>query len=218
MTVEFTLVLPVSRRKIVTSKLLAALTNCTLFVVFTWLISVYSVRGYQPEQGFFNFLRLEMLAMFLLEMVFLSFGLMLGCISKSPRKVGSVAIGAILGLYFLRIFAGMNQKMEWLKWLTPFGWFNASEIFRSGQLEVLAIALTAVVVVVFLAFGYATYDKRDLYIETKPASKRKPAYISLSALFRVAQRAGFADNHLNLTDTAWLLDSLAMSLASTCAW
>jgi hypothetical protein len=58
----------------------------------------------------------------------------------------------------------MNQKMEWLKWLTPFGWFNASEIFRSGQLEVLAIALTAVVVVVFLAFGYATYDKRDLYI------------------------------------------------------
>lgn len=163
-TVEFTLVLPVSRRKIVTSKLLAALTNCTLFVVFTWLISVYSVRGYQPEQGFFNFLRLEMLAMFLLEMVFLSFGLMLGCISKSPRKVGSVAIGAILGLYFLSIFAGMNQKMEWLKWLTPFGWFNASEIFRSGHLEVLAIALSAVVVVIFLAFGYATYDKRDLYI------------------------------------------------------
>lgn len=163
-TVEFTLVLPVSRRKIVTSKLLAALTNCTLFVLFTWLISVWSARTYQPGQAFFDFLRLEMLAMFLIEMVFLSFGLMLGCVSKNPRRVGSVAIGVILSLYFLSILTGMNAKLDWLKWLTVFGWFNPNEIFRSGQLEPLALILTAVTVMVFLALGYASYDKRDLYI------------------------------------------------------
>jgi len=163
-TVEFTLVLPVSRQKIVTSKLLAALTNCTLFVLFTWLISVWSVRVYEPGQTFYDFLRLEMLAMYLLEMVFLSFGLMLGCVSSSPRRVGSVAIGVILSLYFLSIVAGMNQNLNWLKWLTVFGWFNASKFFRSGQLEPLALILTAVVVMVFLAIGYAGYDRRDLYI------------------------------------------------------
>jgi ABC-2 type transport system permease protein len=105
-----------------------------------------------------------MLAMFLLEMVFLSLGIMLGCVSKSPRKVGSVAIGVILGLYFLSIIAGMNENLDWLKWLTVFGWFNASEIFRSGTLELIAVLLTALVVMIFLAVGYASYDKRDLYI------------------------------------------------------
>lgn len=163
-TVEYTLVLPVSRRKIVTSKLLAALTNCTLFVLFTWLISIVAVRDHQPGQEFYTLLRLEMLAMFLIEMVFLSFGLMLGCVSTSPRRVGSVAIGVILGLYFLSFIAGMNEKLNWLKWATPFGWFNPSEFFRSGRLELRALILTAVVVIVFLAVGYAGYDKRDLYI------------------------------------------------------
>lgn len=163
-TVEFTLVLPVSRRKIVTSKLLAALTNCTLFVLFTWIISVFSVRVYQPAQAFYDFLRLEMLAMFLIEMIFLSFGLMLGCVSNNPRKVGSAAIGVILGLYFLSFIVGMNAKLDWLKWLTPFAWFNASEMFRNGNLELFALILTAVVVMMFLGIGYAGYNRRDLYI------------------------------------------------------
>ncbi len=163
-TVEFTLVLPVPRRQIVTAKLLAALTNCALFVLFTWLISVLAVRTYAPERSFYNFLRLEMLAMFMIELVFLSLGSLLACASKTPRRVGSTAIGVILTLYFFSIIAGMHEKLTWLKYLTPFGWFNASEFFRSGRFEPYALVLTGVTVVVFLFTAYAVYDKRDLYI------------------------------------------------------
>jgi len=81
-TVEFTLVLPVPRRQIVTAKLLAALTNCTLFVLFTWLISVAASRSYDPGKSLFDFLRLEMLAMFMIELVFLSLGALLACAKK----------------------------------------------------------------------------------------------------------------------------------------
>ena len=163
-TVEFTLVLPVPRRQIVTAKLLAALTNCALFVLFTWLISVLAVRTYAPERSFYNFLRLEMLAMFMIELVFLSLGSLLACASKTPRRVGSTAIGVILTIYFFSIIAGMHEKLTWLKYLTPFGWFNASEFFRSGRFEPYALVLTGVTVVVFLFTAYAVYDKRDLYI------------------------------------------------------
>ena len=75
-----------------------------------------------------------------------------------------MAIGLILGLYFVSIYAGMSEKLTWLKYLTPFGWFNASEFFRSGRFEPYAIVLTGVTVVAFLFTAYAVYDKRDLYI------------------------------------------------------
>lgn len=163
-TVEFTLVLPVPRRQIVTAKLLAALTNCALFVLFAWLISVAASRNYDPGKSLFDFLRLEMLAMFMIELVFLSLGVLLACASKTPRRVGSMAVGLILGLYFIGIFAGMHEKLSWLKYLTPFGWFNASEFFRSGRFEPYALVLTAVTVVLFLFAAYFTYDRRDLYI------------------------------------------------------
>lgn len=163
-TVEFALVLPVQRKQIVTAKVLAALTNSALFVLFTWMISVLAVRGYAPAKSMFDFLRLEMLAMFLIELVFLSMGTMLACASKNPRRVGSVAIGLILGFYFTNILAGMHEKLTWLKYMTPFGWFNASDFFRSGQFEPYALALTGVTVVLFLFVAYAVYDRRDLYI------------------------------------------------------
>lgn len=163
-TVEFTLVLPVPRRQIITTKILAALTNCALFVLFTWLISVITVRTYAPGQALFEFLRLEMLAMFMIELVFLSLGALLACASKTPRRVGSVAIGLILGLYFLSFLAGMHEKLTWLKYLTPFGWFNASEFYRSGRFEPYALVLTGVTVMLFLFAAYFTYDRRDLYI------------------------------------------------------
>ena len=163
-TVEFTLVLPVPRRQIVTAKLLAALTNCALFVLFTWLISVITVRGDAPDKSLFDFLRLEMLAMFMVELVFLSLGALLACASKTPRRVGSMAIGLILGIYFVSIYAGMSEKLTWLKYLTPFGWFNASEFFRTGRFEPWALVLTGVTVVLFLFAAYFTYDRRDLYI------------------------------------------------------
>ena len=163
-TVEFTLVLPIPRRQIVTAKLLAALTNCALFVLFTWLISVITVRTYAPGQALFEFLRLEMLAMFMIELVFLAVGTLLACASKTPRRVGSMAIGLILGLYFVSFIAGMNEKLTWLKYLTPFGWFNASEFYRSGRFEPYALVLTGVTVVIFLFLAYAVYEWRDLYI------------------------------------------------------
>ena len=163
-TVEFTLVLPVPRRRIVTAKLLAALTNCALFVLFTWILSVISVRGYTLEKPFFDLLRLEMLAMFLIELVFLSMGTMLACVSKTPRRVGTMAIELILWFYFFSIIAGMHKKLGWLKFLTPFGWFNASDFFRSGRFEPYALVLTGVTVVIFLFTAYAVYDRRGLYI------------------------------------------------------
>jgi len=64
----------------------------------------------------------------------------------------------------LSIFAGMHEKLSWLKFLTPFSWFNASEFFRSGRFEPYALVLTAVSVVICLFAAYFTYDRRDLYI------------------------------------------------------
>src|SRR5512139_956074 len=64
-TVEFSLVLPVSRSRVVTAKALAALVDCILLVLVSWAVSLASVQQFNPDQSFYGFLRLEMVAMFL---------------------------------------------------------------------------------------------------------------------------------------------------------
>jgi len=161
---EFSLALPVSRSRVVTTKLLAALANCVLFVLFTWAISIYAVRIFSPEAAFYQLLRLEMLAMYLLELIFLAIGVMLACAVKNYKIVGSIAIGLILGAYFMSVITNITQKLNWLKSLNPFSWYDAVEFFNAGALKPLSLFLTAILVVACLLAAYFTYEKRDLVI------------------------------------------------------
>src|SRR4030042_7048404 len=81
-TVEFSLTLPVTRNRLVTSKTLAALVNCICLLLITWGISLASVQRYHPDASFYSFLSLCMLALFVVQLTFLSIGVFLGCAIK----------------------------------------------------------------------------------------------------------------------------------------
>lgn len=163
-TVEFSLVLPVSRSRVVTAKALAALVNCIAFVLITWAVSRVAVQSYNPDQAFMDFLALEMQAMFFIELIFLALGLLLGCAMKRYKLSGSTAIGIILVTYFMSIVSAMHEDLDFLKYFTPFRYFEAGELFRSGKMDGFYLLLSTAIIVVSVAAAYWVYKKRDLYI------------------------------------------------------
>jgi ABC-2 type transport system permease protein len=163
-TVEFSLVLPVSRNQVITAKALAALANCIAFVLITWVVSIVAVQRYEPDSAFYDLLVLEMQAMFMIELIFLAIGLLLGCAMKRYKRSGATAISIILAAYFASILSGMQEKLEFLKYLTPFKYFDAGELLRRGQLDGTYLLLSAAIIVVSVAAAYWTYNKRDLYL------------------------------------------------------
>jgi ABC-2 type transport system permease protein len=163
-TVEFALVLPVARSRVVTAKALAALVNCAALVLITWVVSLAAVRSYQSDQAFYAYLALEMQAMLAIELVFLAIGLLLGCAMRQYKRSGSTAVAIILGTYFLSIIAGMQTDLDFLKYFTPFKYFDAGELFRTGQLDGMYLGLSAAIIVVCVAAAYWVYSQRDLTI------------------------------------------------------
>ena len=163
-TVEFSLVLPVSRNRVITAKALAALVNCVVFVLVTWAFSLLVVRSYKPEPGFYSFLTLEMEGMFVIELIFLGLGLLLGCAMKQYKLSGSTAVGIILVTYILSVISGMQKNLDFLKYFTPFKYFDPGEFLRTGALSGGYVLLSAAIIVVSVVAAYWTYNKRDLYI------------------------------------------------------
>lgn len=163
-TVEFSLVLPVSRSRVITAKALAALVNSAAFVLITWVISIVAVQSYSPDQGFYDFLTLEMQAMFMLELLFLAVGLLLGCAMKRYKLAGSTAVSIILVTYFMSIISAMQEDLDFLKYFTPFKYFDSGELYRTGQLDSTFLLITLAIIVVSVAGAYLTYNRRDLYI------------------------------------------------------
>jgi ABC-2 type transport system permease protein len=163
-TVEFALTLPVTRSQVVTSKALAALVNCVGLLLVTWGVSLASAQRYQPDAVFYRFLALCMLALFIMELIFLSIGLLLGCAMKRYKQAGSMAVSVILGTYFLSIISGLNRDLDFLKYFTPFRYFDAAVLLNRSRLDPLFVGLSAAIIVAAVAGAYVAYNRRDLYI------------------------------------------------------
>jgi ABC-2 type transport system permease protein len=163
-TVEFSLVLPVSRSRVITAKALAALVNCIVFVLVTWAVSLLAARSYAPDPEFYGFLRTEMVATFLIALIFLAVGLMLGAVMKRYRLSGTIVVALILVTYFFSIITVMQQKLDFLKYLTPFKYFDPALFIDSHTLDGTYLALSLGIIVVCMVVAYLVYNRRDLYI------------------------------------------------------
>jgi ABC-2 type transport system permease protein len=163
-TVEFSLTLPVTRRRLVTAKALAGLTNCTGLLLITWGASLVSAARYQPDESFYKFLALCMVALFVMQLIFLAIGIFLGCAMKRYKLVSSVAVALLLGTYFLSIISALNKNLDFLKYLSPFKYFDASTLLHESKFNLAFVGLSLVIIVMSMVGAYQTYARRDLYI------------------------------------------------------
>jgi ABC-2 type transport system permease protein len=163
-TVEFSLTLPIPRAKLVTAKTLAAMVNCVGLLIIAWGSTLVNASKYQPDSEFYEFLSLSMLALFLMQMIFLAIGIFLGCAMKQYKRASSVAVSLILGTYFLSIIAGLNKNLEFLKYFTPFKYFNPANLLNDSRLELIFVWISVGIIAASLVGAYLSYARRDLYI------------------------------------------------------
>ena len=158
-TAEFLLTHPVSRLSVVSQKLLSVLTQVVvlnLVVVGVSLISA-AVVGEEFEMKEFILLHIAYLLM-QLEISCICFG-----ISAFIRR-GSIGIGLglALALYFLNIVCNISEQAEFLRYITPYAYADASSIISEDKLDIGLIAVGAVIAVIGAAVGFFRYLKKDI--------------------------------------------------------
>ena len=90
-TFEFLMVKPISRKTIITSKLLAALVNIVIFNIITFVFSIMMVSYYGKGEAVTGDIAILMLGMFILQLIFLLIGTSIAAISKNPKTSTSLA-------------------------------------------------------------------------------------------------------------------------------
>ncbi len=163
-TVEFSLTLPVTRSRLVTAKTLAALVHCIGLLLITWGASLVSAARYQPDAGFYKFLALCMLALFIMQLIFLTMGIFLGCAMKRYKLASSAAVSLLLGTYFLSIVSALNKNLDFLKYFSPFKYFDAASLLHESKFDIAFVGLSLAIILASMVGAYLTYARRDLYI------------------------------------------------------
>lgn len=163
-TVEFALTMPITRSHLITGKVIAAFINCIIFTLVMWGGSYIAAQPYSPDAELYGFLSRMILSIFILELVFLAVGVLLGAALKDYKRSGSVAVFLLLFTFILSIVSGLSDKLEFTKYFSPFTYFDPLTLLHNTKYEPLSLGLSAGIAVISLIAAYITYQKRDLYI------------------------------------------------------
>ena len=163
-TTEFLMVKPVSRNRIVTAKLLAALLNIVILNLVTLVFSLAIIGQYSNGENITNEILVLMAGMMILQMMFLVIGTSIAAASRNPAVPASIATTILMGAYILSVVVDINQNAAWLRYLTPFKYFDAQTLVTGGALDPLFVGLSILIIAVLVYVTYGFYKKRDLKI------------------------------------------------------
>ena len=161
-TAEFLFLKPISRNKIITSKLLASFINILIFNLVTFVSSILMVQKYSKGEAVIGDITRLMVGMLILQLIFLSIGTAIAAISKHPKTAPSLAVGILLFTFMLSIAIDLNNRIENLKYLTPFKYFDAKSLMYARGFEPVYVILSIVIIAVLFWATYVFYNSRDL--------------------------------------------------------
>ncbi|NJD01048.1 MAG: ABC transporter [Ruminiclostridium sp.] len=163
-TSEFLMAKPVSRYSVVSAKLSAAFLNVLTVNLVTFAVSYLMVGYYSKNEAFAGDILNLMLVMMAVQLIFMLAGSTAAAAGKRPRIAASVASGIMLAAYVLDKVIDLNKDLDFLKYLTPFKYFNAAKLLGDTGFEPVFVILSVIIVLILLYITFVSYRKRDLSI------------------------------------------------------
>lgn len=158
-TCEFLNALPLGRARIIGEKYaaIAALLAAFHVICMGLILAGFAWMGASPDMG--NFARYHALAFFMC----LEIGTVCFLLSALQRKkpVGA-AIGFAVLLYMLDLLCRVVPALGKIKYVTPFYYSNAADIFAGSEIPVAACGIGGAVTVMSLCLTVWVYGKKDL--------------------------------------------------------
>ena len=162
-TADFLLAKPVKRNQVITSKIIASLISVVVLNIVTWVSSIILVGIFNKGESINSEINKLMIALLLFQLVFLFIGLLVGAISRKTKKATGICTGLLLGSFLLSIIIDMYDKVDFLKYFTPFKYFDGKRIFLHG-FDLEYIILSILIIIVSIVLTYKIYGKKDLHV------------------------------------------------------
>lgn len=161
-TVDFLLSKPITRTKVVTTKLLASVT-CLIFTNIVYLTCAYLTSLSVSRDIIDNKVFLMISAsLFFVQIVFMSLGLLVSVIMPKVKSSIFVATGTVFLFFIISMFGGVIGD-ELSKYFTPFKYFEADYIIINRSYETSFVITAIAVTLISILATYVIYIKKDIH-------------------------------------------------------
>jgi len=163
-TIEFLNSKPVSRSRILISKLLAALTVVAILNIVTLVSSVVTMPLFTEGPSISGDILFLMPSVLFIQLWFLMIGAAFAAMMRRPRHAGMLSAAVLLATLIISAFVDLSDRFSFLRFASPFKYFDAKTIFAEGSYNTLHIIITLVVLTLLLLGSRLAYLRRDFYV------------------------------------------------------
>lgn len=160
-TADFLLSKPITRTKVMTGKLLAAVTLVLLTnAVF---VSVSLITGEAVSKTNINESKYVLIAltMLLIQLFFLAFGILLSVIIPKIKSVIGVSLPTVFAVFFIGMLGSILDN-ENIKYLSPFKYYDTNYIINHTAYDPKYLMIESAFIVAAIIAGYVLYVKKDI--------------------------------------------------------
>ena len=159
-TIEYLNSVPVTRKKIIGTKILCAIIYIILMVI---------------SLGIFNFVGLSLSGVFDRKLYFLlsitpifssivifALCLFLSTFTHKTKKTLGISLGIVFTSYFLQVISELSESTEFLKYISVFTLADIRNVILNIMINPLMVILSFIFTAIFIFLSIIHYDKKEL--------------------------------------------------------
>lgn len=160
-TADFLLTKPVSRKKILTSKLLAALASLVITNVIYLAITVPATITVKSEFSMKIFLMIS-ITIFFVQLMFMALGVIVSVIIGKIKSVISISLSTVFGFFIIGSLGSIIGDTT-VRYLSPFKYFDTVYIIKNSAYETSFIVVGIIFIIAAILASYVVYVKKDVH-------------------------------------------------------
>lgn len=163
-TTEFLIAKPISRNRIISAKLLAALVNVAVINIITVLSALAIVPTFHTGEDITGEILILDLSMFIVQLIYLTLGTLLSAFWRKSKVSGTIAVNILVVGYIIPKITGLVDHLDVLNIVSPFDYFDMKMAVDGEGISVIVAILSVIMIGTFSAFTYYFYQRRDMNI------------------------------------------------------
>ncbi len=159
-TIEYLESLPIKRTKIVTNKIIVAITYIISMVlllgIFNYIALLISGDFNQKE-----FILLSITPIFVALPLF-GINLFISTFMHKTKKTIGISLGMVFIFYLLSVLSELSDKVEIIKYFSVYTLADIRNVMANIAINPINIIISIAITVIFIGLSYIRYDKKEL--------------------------------------------------------
>lgn len=159
-TIEYLGILPITRSKIMTNKIIVSITYIVSMVLIVGLFNYIALcisGDFYREQYFL----LSITPLFVGLPLF-GLSLFISTFMHKSKKVLGIGLGIVFLSYFLNVISELSDKVSFLKYFSLYTLADVREVISNVKINPIIVSISLGITLGFILLSYYKYEKKEL--------------------------------------------------------